>query len=150
MFYLMRGICTDEIDGGSFEWVLEADSEDAARAQLADNEICEEIREISVEERIEREEKSFREAVKWDYLYRRYQDCTVREFAKYQRDMYTNPETYYKALVEFNQMNRLIKRLQRRKGFENITMKEFFDTVNKLIDAKTEEEFNSILQSVGV
>lgn len=149
MFYLMRGIINDEFNDGSFEWVLEADSEEAAKSQLSENEICEEIREISVEERIEREEKSFREAVKRDYLYRRYQDCPIKEYAKYQRDMDSNPESYYKALVEFNKVNRLIKRLQRRNGFETMTMSKFFETVNKLIDAKTEEEFNKILQSVG-
>lgn len=147
MYYLIKGISSDEF-GGSFEWVLEAESEDAAKAQLMENEICEEIREISVEERIEREEKALSNGIKGEYLYRRYKDCPIKEYAKYQKEMETNPEIYYKALVEFNKMNRLIKRLARRNGFETITMAKFFETVNKLIDAKTEEEFNTIVQGI--
>lgn len=149
MYYLMKGTVNDDEYGeGSFEWVLEADSVEAAKAQLDENEIVEEIREISVEERIEREEKALFKSIKREYLERRFGHCMVREFAKYQREMESNPEMYYKALVEYNKMHRLMKRLNRRNGFEKITIAQFFDLVNKLIDAQTEEEFNSILHSV--
>lgn len=151
MYYLVIGYVKDKTTGdydGSFDWILEAESEEAAKAQLEENEILEEIREISVEERIEREEKVLFEAIKNEYLMRRLGDCTVREYANKQREMRTNPEMYYKALVEYNKMHRLIKRLHRRNGFDKITVAQFFDLVNKLIDAETEEEFNAILHSV--
>lgn len=147
MYYLVKGLIKDDI-GGSFEWVIEAESEEAAKAQLEENEILEEIREIPVEERIEREEKALFEAIKREYIIRRFGDCAVREFMHQQREMESKPEMYYKALVEYNNAHRLVKRLNRRKGFDKITMAQFFDLVNKLIDAKTEEEFNAILHSV--
>lgn len=148
MYFLMKGVVRDEHGEGTFEWVLEADSIEAAKAQLDENEILEEIREISVEERIEREKNTIFESAKRDYLYRRYSECSIREYSKYQRQMETDPEMYYKALVEYNKAHRLMKRLNRRNGFEKITIAQFFELVNKLIDAQTEEEFNSILHSV--
>ena len=43
---------------------------------------------------------------------------------------------------------RLIKRLSRQEGFKDMTMAEFNEKINQLIDAKDEEEFNKILRSV--
>ena len=56
MYYLVKGICHDEL-GGSFEWVIDADSKEAVLAELDETDEVLELREISVEERIEREEK---------------------------------------------------------------------------------------------
>lgn len=148
MYYLVKGVVSDEYGESSFEWVVEADSLEAAKTKLEKHEVLEEIREISVEERIEREKQAMFHSVKWEYLERRYGDCGVREFTKRQREMKTNAEMFYKALVENNITHRLLKRLNRRNGFEKITIAQFFDLVNKLIDAQTEEEFNSILHSV--
>ena len=148
MYYLMKGIVQDEDGEGTFEWVLEAESIEAAKAQLDENEILEKIREISVEERIEREKSALFKSIKHEYLERRFGHCNVRDFVKYQREMETDLEMYYKALVEYNKAHRLMKRLNRRNGFDKITIAQFFDLVNKLIDAQTEEEFNSILHSV--
>lgn len=146
MYYLLKGHVKDE--DGYFEWVVEANSIEDAKAKLEKNDILDEIREISVEERIEREKKDLLDSIQYDYLIRRFGNCTIREFGKNQREMKTNPEMYYKALVEFNKANRLIKRLYRRGGFNKITMAQFFEIINKLIDAQTEEEFNTILQNV--
>ena len=55
MYYLVKGICHDEL-GGSFEWVINADSKEAVLAELDETDEVLELREISVEERIEREE----------------------------------------------------------------------------------------------
>lgn len=148
MYYLVKGRTSGEFGDGTFDWVIEADSEESAKAQLDINDVLEEIREISVEERIEREEKELFESIKNEYLDRRFGHCTVREYGKQQRGMKTNPEMYYNALVECNKMHYYIKRLSRRNGFPQITIAQFFDIINKLIDAKTEEEFNSILHSV--
>ena len=143
----MKGFVKDD-KGGSFEWILEAKSEEVAKAQLLEDEILEEIREISVEERIEREENRLFESIKNEYLLRRFGNSTIREYANQQKEMSTNPEMYYKALVEYNKMHSLTRRLNRRGGFDKITVAQFFDLVNKLMDAKTEEEFNAILRSV--
>ncbi len=147
MYYLIKGTCNDEM-GSTFDWIVEANSENEAKAMLAEGEECVEIREITVEERIEREENDFRQTVKWDYIYRRYSDCSVREFSKIQKQLETDPETYYKALVDFNKAQRFAKRLLRREGVASLTVAEYNNILNRLIDAKTEEEFNSILQSV--
>ncbi|HBN12776.1 MAG TPA: hypothetical protein DD415_04085 [Clostridiales bacterium] len=148
MFYLMKGKINDEY-GGSFEWVVEADSIEAAKAQLEQGQALEEIHEISVEERIDREKKELCEAVKRNYLDRRFRDRPALEYFKYLNEMESEyPEMYYIALKEFNIMQRLTKRLSRRNGFEKVTIAQFFDLVNKLIDAKDEEEFNSILRSL--
>lgn len=147
MYYLIKGTCNDEM-GGTFDWIVEANSEREAKAMLFDGEECVEIREISVEERIEREENCFRQSVKWDYIYRRYGDCSIREFSKIQKQLETDPEIYYEALVDFNKAQRFAKRLSRREGAASLTVAEYKNILNQLIDAKTEEEFNSILRSV--
>ena len=49
---------------------------------------------------------------------------------------------------EFNKKQRLTKRLSRQEGFKDMTMAEFNEKINQLIDAKDEEEFNKILRSV--
>ena len=151
MYYLVIGYVKDKTTGdyeGSFDWILEAESEEAAKAQLEENEILEEIREISVEERIEREKQEIFKSVKAEYLTRRYGRCPKEENLRRQDELETDPERFYEALVEYNKSRRLIKRLRRLKGFDKVTINQYFDLVNKLIDAKTEEEFNTILHSV--
>ncbi len=147
-YYLVKGLYEDEEGTGSFEWVVEADSEEDAKSKLMENEHCEEIREISLKERIEREENELRQAIKWEYVYRRYGDVPIREFSKIQKQLNEDGEIYYKALVDYNKAQRLSKRLSRRKDFGSLTMAEYKELLNKLVDAKTEEEFNAILQSV--
>ncbi len=150
MYYLIKGFCDcdNEMEYGEFEWIVEADSEEDAKSKLMENERCIDIRVISIEERIEREENDLRQAIKWEYIYRRYGDVSIREFSKIQKQLNEDGEIYYKALVDFNKAQRLSKRLARRKDFGSITMTEYNQLLNKLIDAKTEEEFNAILQSV--
>ena len=107
-----------------------------------------EIREISVEERIIREQGDLLEMVKREYLYRRCGNMPIREYNKVSREMENNPELQYLALKEFNTKQRLTKRLSRQKGFKDMTMAEFNEKINQLIDAKDEEEFNRILKSI--
>ena len=129
------------------EWVVKADSKEEAIEQIKkDIEVDEilEIREISAEERIEREQSDLLEIVKRDYLYRR---CRG-EYNKVSREMESNPELQYLAFKEFNVKQRLTRRLSRQEGFEDMTMAEFNEKINQLIDAKDEEEFNKILRSV--
>lgn len=133
------------------EWVVKADSKEEAIEQIKkDIELDEilEIREISVEERIIREQGDLLEMVKREYLYRRCGNMPIREYNKVSREMENNPELQYLALKEFNAKQRLTKRLSRQEGFKDMTMAEFNEKINQLIDAKDEEEFNKILRSV--
>ena len=68
MYYLVKGICHDEL-GGSFEWVINADSKEAVLAELDETDEVVELREISVEERIEREEREIFDNVKREYIF---------------------------------------------------------------------------------
>ena len=133
------------------EWVVKADSKEEAIEQIKkDIELDEilEIREISAEERITREQSDLLEMIKWDYLYRRCANMSIREYSKVQKEFENNLEIKYLALQEFNKKQRLIKRLSRQEGFKDMTMAEFNEKINQLIDAKDEEEFNKILRSV--
>ena len=133
------------------EWVVKADSKEEAIEQIKkDIEVDEilEIREISAEERIEREQSDLLEMIKWDYLYRRCANMSIREYSKVQKEFESNLEIKYLALQEFNKKQRLVKRLSRQEGFKDMTMAEFNEKINQLIDAKDEEEFNKILRSV--
>ena len=131
------------------EWVVRAESEESAIEDVKKDVVIEkilEIREISVEERIERETKELLEMVPRDYLRRRYGKAPLREYMKVQDEIKTNLELQYIALKEFNMEQRLYKRLSRQEGFKDMTMAEFHEKVNQLIDAKDEEEFNRILK----
>ena len=86
--------------------------------------------------------------IKWDYLYRRCANMSIREYSKVQKEFESNLEIKYLALQEFNKKQRLVKRLSRQEGFKDMTMAEFNEKINQLIDAKDEEEFNKILRSV--
>jgi hypothetical protein len=67
MYFLVTGTWQEEttqgMEGGTFEWVLEAVDQEAAIAQLEKGETLVSIREISVEERIEREERELLEGI---------------------------------------------------------------------------------------
>lgn len=139
--------CNDEL-GGTFEWVVQADCKEEALKQLVENEEVSEIRKISVEERIDREEKDLLQRVKWDYLYRRCSNMSIKEYSKNQKELENNLEMQYLALKEFNAKQRLIKRLSRQEGFKDMTMDEFDKKINQLIDAKDEEEFNKLLRII--
>lgn len=149
MYYLLKGRLSDE-GGARFAWVIEAESEDEAIAQLTETEVIEEIREISVEERIEREKNELSAAIKNDYMARRYGDYPVREFCNIYKEMKSNHEMYYKALYEFNTIHRLVKRLYQRREFKKMNVEQFSDMISKLVDVKSEEELSALLQSVGV
>ena len=154
MYFYIKYMCKDELEDvpelilEPCEWIVEADNKEDAIKQLQDGEELIEIREISVEERIQREEKDLFQRIKWDYLYRRCANMSIREYNKVSREMENNPELQYLALKEFNAKQRLTKRLSRQKGFKDMTMAEFNEKINQLIDVKDEEEFNRILKSI--
>ena len=112
MYYLVKGICNDEFEG-SFEWVINAESKEAVLAELDKTWTVTELREISVEERIERKEKEIFDDIKREYIFNRYGDCSFREFSKVQKQMEEDKEMYYTALVDYSKRMRFKKRLLR-------------------------------------
>ena len=144
MYYLVKGICHDEL-GGSFEWVINADSKEAGLAELDETDEVLELREISVEERIEREEKEIFDNIKMEYLSNRYGDRSLKEFSEIQKQMEEDKEMYYNALIDYNKLMRFKRRLLRFIDKNIMTVDQFDKALTALCDAKTDEEFNSIL-----
>lgn len=144
MYYLVKGLCHDEL-GGTFEWVINADSKEAVLAELNETDEVLELREISVEERIEREENEIFNNIKREYLINRYSDCSIREFSNAQKQIEKDKEMYYDALVDYSKRMRFKKRLLRFTDSSVMTLAQFDKTLTALCDAKTDEEFNSIL-----
>ena len=73
MYFLITGTWQEEtnegLDGGDFEWVVEAADQESAIAQLEKGETLVSIREISVEERIKREERELLESIEREYIF---------------------------------------------------------------------------------
>lgn len=153
MYFLITGTWQEEtsegLDGGDFEWVVEAADQESAIAQLEKGETLVSIREISVEERIKREERELLESIEREYIFQIVGDLPIREATKQMREMKANREIYYLALKSFNKRQRLARLLKRQKGYGGLSMSEYVEVVNKLIDAQTEEEFNKVLSEIN-
>ena len=154
MYFLITGTYQDEqaIEGlecGNFEWVVEADNQAAAIAQLEKGETLVSIREISVEERIKREERDLLESIEREYIFQIVGDLPIREANKQIREMKANREIYYLALKYFNKRQRLTRALKRQKGYGKLSITEYTAVLNELIDAQTEEEFNKVLNRIN-
>ena len=153
MYFLITGTYQDEqdvegLECGNFEWVVEADNQAAAIAQLEKGETLVSIREISVEERIEREERDLLESIERDYIFQIVGDLPIREASKQIREMKANREIYYLALKSFNKRQRLMRVLKRQKGIGSLSMTEYSDVLKQLIDANNEEDFNKVLSMI--
>ena len=145
MYYLIKGKMEDEFGCGTFEWVIEAETQEEALAKLEEGEQLESIREISVEERVEREERELLDTVKREYFFRIAGDISIREANKKLRELEADLENYYIALAEFNKNQRLVRILKKNKSYKDWTVGEFETKINQLCNAKTEDEFNKIL-----
>ena len=153
MYFLITGTYQDEqdvegLECGNFEWVIEADNQVAAIAQLEKGENLVSIREISVEERIEREERDLLEGIECEYIFQIVGNLPLRESKKQIREMKTNREIYYLALKSFNKRQRLMRVLKRQKGIGSLSMTEYSDVLKQLIDANNEEDFNKVLSMI--
>lgn len=144
MYFLIKGICKDD-EGGTFEWVINAESKDSALAELNDTDEVLEVREISVEERIEREEREIADNIKNEYLINHYGESPLRDYVKKQDQMQTNSEMYYDALLEHNKIMRFKRRLLRSINKDALTVAQFDNALKALCSAKSDEEFNAIL-----
>ena len=147
MYYLIKGKIEDDFGCGTFEWVVEATTKEEAVAKLEDGEQLESIREISVVEGIEREERELLKGVKGEYISRIMEGLTLREAAKKSKELDTNQEIYYLALKSFNQRQRLAKLLKKNELYKDWTVGEFEEKIKQLSQATTEDEFNKILEA---
>lgn len=148
MYYLISGT-----DDGSFEWVIEADSEEAARQNAmkdlsADDKITS-IKELSADECIELGYKELSNEIKRYYLESHYDKKTIstNEYFQISKQLEENPNEYYKALKEFNGKLRLIRLLNRVTDIDEMKLGGLKRYLNLLTQAKTEEEFNEILKN---
>lgn len=148
MYYLVSGT-----GDGSFEWVIEADSEESAQQNAmkdlsADDKITS-IKELSVDECIELGYKELSNEIKRYYLESHYDMKTIstNEYFQISKQLGENPNEYYKALKEFNGKLRLIRLLNRVTDIDEMKLGELKRYLNLLTQAKTEEEFNEILKN---
>ena len=153
MYYLIIGTYQDEkaIEGleyGNFEWVVEADNQESAISQLEKGETLISIREISVEERIKREEEELLKSIKREYVFQIVGDLPIREASRQMKELNANPEIHYLALKSFNKRQRLMRVLKRQKGIGSLSMTEYSDVLKQLIDANNEEDFNKVLSTI--
>ena len=153
MYFLITGTYQDEqdvegLECGNFEWVVEADNQAAAIAQLEKGENLVSIREISVEERIKREEQELLDSIKREYVFQIVGDLPIREAGRQMKELNANPEIYYLALKSFNKRQRLMRVLKRQKGIGSLSMTEYSDVLKQLIDANNEEDFNKVLSMI--
>ena len=148
MYYLVSGT-----DDGSFEWVIEADSEESARQNamkdLSANNKFTSIKELSVDECIDRGYNELSFEIERYYLESHYDKKTItaNEYFQIKKQLEENPNEYYKALKEFNGKLRLIRLLNRVTDTDEMKLGELKRYLNLLAQAKTEEEFNEILKS---
>ena len=153
MYFLITGTYQDEqdvegLECGNFEWVIEADNQAAAIAQLEKGENLVSIREISVEERIKREEQELLDSIKREYVFQIVGDLPIREASRQMKELNAHPEIYYLALKSFNKRQRLMRVLKRQKGIGSLSMTEYSDVLKQLIDANNEEDFNKVLSMI--
>ena len=148
MYYLVSGT-----GDGSFEWVIEADSEEFARQNAmkdlsADDKITS-IKALSVDKCIELGYKELSNEIKRYYFESHYdmKTITVREYAEIEKQFKENSDGYYKALKEFNEKLRLIRLLNRVADIDEMKLGKLKHYLNLLTRAKTEEEFNEILNN---
>ena len=107
------------------------------------------IREISVEERIEREQKEILEWIKRECMRDFAKNMTLREFPTKQDELLNNKELEYLLLQAYKKKLRIKRVVGRQEGIDNLTIKEYDEIVCKIVDAQTEEEINEILKKIN-
>ena len=146
MYYLLTGHIDNDW-GGYFNFVTEAGDKESALKQLDADYICEEIREIGVEERIEREMDDLKRTVIGDY-FRKYDKLPVKFYGVARQNFNKNKESQYKALEQFNKKIRCFKIINDRKYLERLSAKEFIDNFNRLCEAEDDAEAKIILDGI--
>ncbi len=146
MYYLVLGV-----DDGSFEWVIEADSQASARQNamkdLSSADKITSIKKLSINECVELGYKELSNEIKRYYFESHYnmKNITAKEYLKIEKQLGEEPDGYYKALKDFNKKLRLLRLLSRVADVDDMKLGELKKCMNSLSQAKTEEEFNEIL-----
>lgn len=154
MYYLVKGNCEDEYGGGQFEWVIKADTKEAAekdaRKDLTKTDVITSIEEISVEDCIEREMQSIIKEIYRQYLIVKYdyEKMTIREYARLQKQFDNSPDEQYEA-VKLAAKNALYFRwLSRVVNTKEMTLKAVYNAINLLSEATTDEQVNKIFDEI--
>lgn len=146
MYYLVLGV-----DDGSFEWVIEADSIESARQNamkdLGSADKITSIKKLSINECIELGYKELSNEIKRYYFESHYnlKNIAAKGYLKIDEQLGEELDGYYKALKEFNKKLRLLRLLNRVADVDDMKLGELKKCMNSLSQAKTEEEFNEIL-----
>ena len=154
MRYLIKGILhrVDEPDL-DFSWAVNSEEEKVkALAELAQSD-CEEVTEIleiTLDDCIEQEFNIMIDNARKDYLIRRCTHLSDKEYFAKKQELLEDGELFLTALKEFNKKELLIRRMKRKnvKRFMKMTMGEYLDILNELVDAKNYDEVNEIIRRV--
>ena len=154
MYYLVTGNYEDECCGGQFEWIIKADSKEAAekdaRQDLAKTDCITSIEEISVEECIEREMTSITDEIIRQYKVLKY-DCLnvpVREYVKLLRQLDNSSEEKYEAVKLAKKNLRMFRLLRKIVDTDIMTLKKVRNAVLRLSEADSEEQLNKIITEI--
>lgn len=154
MRYLIKGILhNDDEPDREFSWAVNSEEEkEKALAELeqSDCEEVTEILEITLEDCIEQELNIMIDNARKDYLVRRCMDLSDEEYFAKKQELLDGGELFLTALKEFNKKELLMHRMKRKnvKWFMKMTMGEYLEIVNQLIDTETDSEIDAILKKL--
>ena len=154
MRYLIKGILhSDDEPDREFSWAVNSEEEKKkALAELAQSD-CEEVTEIleiTLEDCIEQEFNIMIDNARKDYLIRRCLQLSDEEYFAKKQELLEDGELFLTALKEFNKKELLMRRMKRKnvKRFMKLTMGEYLEIINQLIDAETDAEIDTILRKL--
>ena len=155
MYYMIKGVVhsrenPDEIEA-RFSWAVNGEEEkEKALEDLLDCEEVTEIVEITLDDCIEQEFNIMIDNARKDYLIRRCLHLSDEEYFAKKQELLEDGELFLTALKEFNKKELLIRRMKRKnvKRFMKLTMGEYLEIVNQLIDTETDAEIEKILKKL--
>ena len=85
-----------------------------------------------------------------DYLIRRCLQLSDEEYFAKKQELLEDGELFLTALKEFNKKELLMRRMKRKnvKRFMKLTMGEYLEIINQLIDTETDAEIDTILRKL--
>ncbi|MBO5866962.1 MAG: hypothetical protein J6Q55_02790 [Clostridia bacterium] len=107
-----------------------------------------ELTETTIDEMIEKEEKSILLGVRRKYISSSYDmdSLTVRQWAKISRELDEDKEKYYKALTEYDRYDSICRLVKKKADMSKMTVAEYDQIVLELYRAKTKEECEKIFR----
>ncbi len=139
----------------SYEWIEKAEDEEAAKEKMRtslreDGEDPEKYHiyadEMALEQCISEEERRLFGIVRNTYASSL--DITVREYRDIYNELEERGEHYYEALKYFCKLTRMRSSLSRMKDLPAMTASKFEKLAQSLATAKTQEEYDSILNNI--